>query len=1022
MIPIELKLKGIYSYKEEQTIDFTDLSSEHLFGIFGTVGSGKSSIIEAITFALYGKIERLNDKEIKNNLINLDSNEMYIDFTFKANDGKIYNTFCKYKKRYTKKNELEITPTTNAYLIEESNKIPITFEEIEAKIGLSYQNFKRSIIIQQGSFQEFLSLSINDRAKMLEEIFDLQKYDLSYKTNIIYSKIEIEKNKIEGNLISYQDIENTTSKDFEDKIEIIDEEIKKLSAENSMLNIENEELEILKQNTFDEKIIEKKLEKLDESKEYITELKKLQNIYILFSEKFKPLLNEINKAKIEIENINNKLRNNNKEKIKIELSIEKTEIELSHILKDYENRNVLLQKADEILKINEILKNKKTLLQIENSLYAQNENKKVIEKNEAEIEQEIENKIEELKKLKTLNFDIAELSKIENWHNLKEKLLDEGKKQREKIDKQNLILDKYKNEFNVLLQNLNLKTDNNDIKEIEKEIDINIKTLNEQITILDSDQKELIIQQQLSIYSKALHQGKPCPLCGSLEHPNIIDLKDVAVNIIENEKKLDRDKKNIENWQKNKLNIFFSFNNILQIEKLKIELNDEISNQILEFKKHEKQFLWNQKYKEFSVLKSDIEISKKTENDIKAIEKNIETLRADSVQKLKNKEKLNEDIINNNLLITGLITKIDENEKNLLHLETNNFINFTDIEFIEESNKLKKDFNEISKKYELLISEKNLLTSKNIETNINIKNFNEQLRESESKLNKNENDLIFVKQNNLEITDNFIEKYLSQEYDYKRNEEEIKFYDKDLNTLSTMLKTVKEKINNREYDEERHSNIKTLNIELKEKIDIKNQEKGEFKNKLEKFKTDFENFTKLKKELDFITNKFNDLTIIKNLLSGKKFINFISTFFLEGLCIEANNRFKKLTNGQLELTLNKNNGFDIIDNFNEGRMRNAKTLSGGEKFQASLCLALSLSDIINRRSNINQNFFFMDEGFGSLDKNTLNKVFITLQTLKKENRIVGLISHVEEMQNEIDKYLVIENDKNKGSLIKYSWK
>jgi len=416
MIPIELKLKGIYSYKEEQTIDFTDLSSEHLFGIFGTVGSGKSSIIEAITFALYGKIERLNDKEIKNNLINLDSNEMYIDFTFKANDGKIYNTFCKYKKRYTKKNELEITPTTNAYLIEESNKIPITFEEIEAKIGLSYQNFKRSIIIQQGSFQEFLSLSINDRAKMLEEIFDLQKYDLSYKTNIIYSKIEIEKNKIEGNLISYQDIENTTSKDFEDKIEIIDEEIKKLSAENSMLNIENEELEILKQNTFDEKIIEKKLEKLDESKEYITELKKLQNIYILFSEKFKPLLNEINKAKIEIENINNKLRNNNKEKIKIELSIEKTEIELSHILKDYENRNVLLQKADEILKINEILKNKKTLLQIENSLYAQNENKKVIEKNEAEIEQEIENKIEELKKLKTLNFDIAELSKIENWH------------------------------------------------------------------------------------------------------------------------------------------------------------------------------------------------------------------------------------------------------------------------------------------------------------------------------------------------------------------------------------------------------------------------------------------------------------------------------------------------------------------------------------------------------------------------------------------------------------------------------
>jgi exonuclease SbcC len=69
----------------------------------------------------------------------------------------------------------------------------------------------------------------------------------------------------------------------------------------------------------------------------------------------------------------------------------------------------------------------------------------------------------------------------------------------------------------------------------------------------------------------------------------------------------------------------------------------------------------------------------------------------------------------------------------------------------------------------------------------------------------------------------------------------------------------------------------------------------------------------------------------------------------------------------------------------------------------------------------NQNFFFLDEGFGSLDKESLAVVFDTLKTLRKENRIVGVISHVEEMQQEIDVHLRIENDENRGSLINRSW-
>jgi exonuclease SbcC len=111
----------------------------------------------------------------------------------------------------------------------------------------------------------------------------------------------------------------------------------------------------------------------------------------------------------------------------------------------------------------------------------------------------------------------------------------------------------------------------------------------------------------------------------------------------------------------------------------------------------------------------------------------------------------------------------------------------------------------------------------------------------------------------------------------------------------------------------------------------------------------------------------------------------------------------------------------VRDFLNNGQLRNIKTLSGGQTFQASLCLALALADSIHQVHKNEQNFFFLDEGFGTLDKESLYTVFQTLQSLVKENRIIGLISHVEDLQQEIGAYLTIVNDGEKGSLVKRSW-
>ena len=178
----------------------------------------------------------------------------------------------------------------------------------------------------------------------------------------------------------------------------------------------------------------------------------------------------------------------------------------------------------------------------------------------------------------------------------------------------------------------------------------------------------------------------------------------------------------------------------------------------------------------------------------------------------------------------------------------------------------------------------------------------------------------------------------------------------------------------------------------------------------------------LRKELEQLELRAENIKTMKSLFKASGFVNYISSVYLQNLCNAANDRFFQLTRQKLSLEITPDNNFQVRDFMNGGKVRNVKTLSGGQTFQAALSLALSLADNIQKITESNQNFFFLDEGFGSLDKESLNIVFDTLKSLRKESRIVGVISHVEEMQQEIDVHLRIENNEEKGSLIHPSWR
>ena len=131
----------------------------------------------------------------------------------------------------------------------------------------------------------------------------------------------------------------------------------------------------------------------------------------------------------------------------------------------------------------------------------------------------------------------------------------------------------------------------------------------------------------------------------------------------------------------------------------------------------------------------------------------------------------------------------------------------------------------------------------------------------------------------------------------------------------------------------------------------------------------------------------------------------------------------KMTGGQYELKRRKTADamrsqtgleLDVIDHYN-GTERSVKTLSGGESFKASLALALGLSDEVQMSTGIQLDTLFVDEGFGSLDPESLSQAYNTLAGLTEGNRLVGIISHVAELKERIDKQIVVTKEKSGGS-------
>ena len=269
---------------------------------------------------------------------------------------------------------------------------------------------------------------------------------------------------------------------------------------------------------------------------------------------------------------------------------------------------------------------------------------------------------------------------------------------------------------------------------------------------------------------------------------------------------------------------------------------------------------------------------------------------------------------------------------------------------------------------------------------------------------------------------NLVEKSILPQNIKSKYKGEIEYFDEETKYLILKISDLNKKLNGRSVKAEEFENLHDFITTLKNEISTLRKEIGSKENELKNIEKSLSSIKELSKEIKKEEHELSLLDEINKLIMGNKFVEYVATNQLKYIALEASKRLSAITRGRYALEIDENLNFIMRDNMNGGQRRSVDSLSGGETFLTSLSLALALSSQIQLKGNNPLEFFFLDEGFGSLDTDLLDVVMESLENLHSDNLSIGIISHVEELKNRVPvKLLVTPCDVGTGSKVKIEY-
>lgn len=1002
MRPLLLEIEGLQSYKEKQVIDFEKLCENGLFGIFGETGSGKSTILDAIIFSLYGDIPRASElAQEKNgikNFLNTSSKTLNLYFKFTL-DEDIYEVKRRYALGKTKgQDELkpkEILFIKNGEIIASgSDRLK---KQVAEEFGLSMDEFTRTVVLPQGKFSEFVKLKNQEKRKMLENIFAMEKYGKNFQEKL-NRETKYWKGREVALLAELDDLSDATPERIEELETLKEdkqEEIKRKTQEQEELRKKFFELKNLKEEVerYNEQL-EKKRE-LDEKKDEIEYRKELltkgknANEIKHFIDNLERYLEE----KKELEGRLFKLEST--EKI-IKASVEALNRELEKMREEILQKQVEKGKIDfdkneedilnEVLSLKEILRKEEEYLEkLEREISSV---KKELEENQLELKVKLETLLE--KKAKESCFPEITKERLEEY--------------RREIENYQKVIESY--EKNGKLKTLDLdkvESLNKKLADLEEEE----KKLSGELKKLEDMRRENLAYE----LAKDLKEGSPCPVCGSTHHEvmefqgskNIVETEDMLKEV---SSKLNLKKVEIgkiigerDNLLENLKRLEVYFEDRLIDEKIYLELVEAkgkaVKNLALEEERIER--LTQEK----NTLERECE---RVAGECKNLEREIEKSSAKLENRIHESETEKRSIDTHFEKLKGFGEEFLT--KDILELKERKSIlnqNYKKIESYErEIAKLNKSLEEDStilaeKKEEI---DRVKLDMQSCQTKI------ETLKEESSKLEGSIQELMgkysFITL--AEVKDSYL-----SEKEINHYSEIITSYFETLKEVEIRLKDFAERIAGREFSNEIWEQTKEQKEAVEGEMVSLYKLVQQIVTEIETQKSKLESSKEKKVELKEVRKTLALCEDLSSKFAKGGFVNFLTTKKLKGIIENASHHVNKITNGRYRLYTDEECDFYVIDMFNDGIKRRVGTLSGGEIFIVSLCLALALSKQLQLKGKIPLEFFFLDEGFGSLDSALLDKVMEAIENIRREENItIGIITHLEDLKIRIDKKLQVE--------------
>lgn len=995
----KIRFENVHSLRGEHEIDFSSniLVEAGLYAITGPTGSGKSTILDVITLALFNKIARINSA-ISNTTLDDDGGIMtrntqscYAEVEYECNGVSYRSHWSVARNRNNNLNprRQELVKIATGEILESGTKTPEKNEEI---IGLSYDQFIKAIVIAQGEFSKLLKASRNERNKLLEDITGAHHYrrigmKVYERRGKIKYAIDLKEENLKGILL------------------LSDEAVQE--KEKLLKELNREKPEILKATDIARKKVEIQLElqkKLKEKEILEKENIKYKKDYAIYEPyiaqlirherlvKHKEWLQEfdgLNKRLKELNDIKNSLKQtiSNTEKKQKNLLITASELthknlQIGSAITELENFRKIIEKflADEKLKENEALFYQN---QIDSAI------PKILKKGYAlsflKDEENFEKEFNQLKKsVSKFIFEsgLKSIDDLEKQLEAKRKKYEQATdfiNKKESWDKLQKEVEKAKNE----IRNNNVKISEN-IIELEKSNKRKEKLIAE-VNELDKIISHQKLHQSLEDQRRQLNDNEPCPLCGSLHHPYSTDeiISDVKEELLFEKQSAFED-----------------------LNKLLITL--ETVNRSL-FKENER-------------------ITEKQNERLKEIE-NLE-------MKL---EELNQNL---NWSYQNPIEVHKENQQKLV-ADGNRFNSYKKafdtkqilLEIEEDFNKWKQsvsEFREINKKRKSFFSGKDInqevsVLSNQINRNITqLEGYSNQAVENSESLKRLELTIEqekailnkILSEENIESLE-ILRSGIMPEDRAQRIRNRGNKLEKTKTSLSERTKLLQERLNELNKENDTDSSLEILQENFK-----KLQKEGENVNlQIGRISQELEQNKKSKKRrkevLDVLERLKKDFVLWKKMndligdSTGNKFSHFVQDLTLRQLISYTNIRLSDFTDRYIIDPESAEGSADlyVLDNYMGKTRRSIRTLSGGETFLVSLAMAFALSDIAAK--NIRIESLFIDEGFGTLDPDTLDQAITVLEKMQNEsNKSIAIISHVEELKKRITTQIQLE----KGSL------